>query len=91
MLVGLASKSQRLSFPRPTAVTDREKGVLCTEKILLSDFSLGQDQRLRPEEAVLAHGMGEPALATLFGMSPRMRIDLLVNDLTYRAVRGPLP
>lgn len=43
---------------------------------------LGEEEALRHPHAVSLR------FATLFGMSPRMRLDLLVNDFTYQAVRN---
>jgi nucleoside-diphosphate-sugar epimerase len=43
--------------------------------------------KVEAEQAVLAAGNSLTfRLATVFGMSPRMRIDLLVNDFVYRAI-----
>ena len=44
--------------------------------------------KIDAEKAVLDNGNGITfRLATVFGMAPKMRIDLLVNDFTLRAVR----
>lgn len=64
-----------------------EKDSFCTEESPLRPISLYGRDKVRAEEVVLAHGNSMTfRLATVFGMSPRMRIDLLVNDFTYRAV-----
>jgi len=64
-----------------------EQGQFCTEETPLRPISLYGVTKVEAENAVLENGNGVTLrLATVFGMAPRMRIDLLVNDFTYRAV-----
>ncbi len=60
---------------------------MCTEKSPLNPISVYGKLKCDAEKAILARGNSISfRLATAFGVSPRMRLDLLVNDLTYRAV-----
>jgi nucleoside-diphosphate-sugar epimerase len=59
----------------------------CTEESPLNPVSLYGKSKVEAEKAVLSHKNGiSLRLATVFGMSPRMRRDLLVNDFVWRAV-----
>jgi nucleoside-diphosphate-sugar epimerase len=59
----------------------------CTEESPLRPVSLYGRLKIEAERAVLSSGRGVSLrLATVFGISPRMRLDLLVNDFVYRAV-----
>jgi nucleoside-diphosphate-sugar epimerase len=64
-----------------------EKGKHCTEETPLKPISVYGVTKVAAEMAVLARENSLTfRLATVFGMSPRMRIDLLVNDFVHRAV-----
>ena len=64
-----------------------EQGVHCTEESPLRPVSVYGRTKVDAEAAVLACGDTISfRLATVFGVSPRMRTDLLVNDFVYRAV-----
>jgi nucleoside-diphosphate-sugar epimerase len=59
----------------------------CTEDSPLRPISLYGRTKVQAEEAVLERGNAiSLRLATVFGMSPRMRVDLLVNQFVYQAV-----
>jgi nucleoside-diphosphate-sugar epimerase len=87
-LVKRTSKDQKVIYP----VTNSgygigESGKFCTEESPLNPISLYGVTKVEAEKAVLGNGNGVTLrLATVFGMAPRMRLDLLVNDFTWRAV-----
>jgi len=65
-----------------------EKDSYCTEKTPLRPISEYGRMKVEIEKAFLDKGNAVTfRLATVFGMSPRMRMDLLVNDFVYRAVK----
>lgn len=62
------------------------KAVYCTEETILKPISLYGETKCEAEKALMQH----PAttsfrLATVMGVSKKMRMDLLVNDFTWRA------
>lgn len=88
MLCRLASKDQRIMIPTTNSGYGiGEPGKFCTEETPLRPISLYGVTKVKAEEAVLERENSISfRLATVFGMAPRMRVDLLVNDFVYRAV-----
>ena len=73
--------------PEDLTTTNSGQGKECTEETPLRPISLYGVDKVEAERAILDGGNGVTfRLATVFGMAPRMRIDLLVNDFTLRAV-----
>ena len=59
----------------------------CNEESPLRPISQYTIEKVEIEKQLMDHPNAISfRLASVFGMSPRMRIDLLVNDFTYRAV-----
>lgn len=88
MLLELRTNDQFIIFPTTNSGYGiGQKGKYCTEETPLNPISLYGRLKVDAEKAVLDAGNSITLrLATVFGISPRMRLDLLVNDFTYRAV-----
>lgn len=82
-----ASKSQKVLYPTTNSGYGiGGKDAMCDETSPLNPISLYGQTKVDAEKAVLDSGNGiTMRLATVFGIAPRMRLDLLVNDFTYRA------
>ncbi len=88
MLLDLKSDKQGMIFPTTNSGYGiGQEGVHCTEETPLNPISLYGKLKVDIEKLILDVGNGITLrLATVFGISPRMRFDLLVNDFSYRAV-----
>jgi nucleoside-diphosphate-sugar epimerase len=90
MLNRLRSPQQLVIFPMTNSGYGTKSGeTYCTEETPLEPITLYGQTKVQAEAEVL----GSPnaislRLATVFGMSPRMRMDLLVNQFVYSAVTG---
>jgi nucleoside-diphosphate-sugar epimerase len=88
LLLELRSPSQAILFPNTNSGYGvGEKDQYCTEDSPLKPITLYGRLKVEAEQAILDAGNAITfRLATVFGASSRMRIDLLVNDFVYRAV-----
>ena len=87
-LCKMLSPGQRIVMPiTNSGYGVGEPGKFCTEETPLRPVSLYGRDKVAAEQIVLGRENSiSLRLATVFGMSPRMRIDLLVNDFVHRAV-----
>jgi nucleoside-diphosphate-sugar epimerase len=88
LLLSLRSKQQRIILPNTNSGYGiGDKDAYCTEDSPLRPISLYGKTKVQAEQSTLDAGNSLTfRLATVFGLSPRMRLDLLVNDFVYRAV-----
>ena len=87
-LLELRKPEQKIIFPCTNSGYGLGQGEsYCTEQSPISPISLYGKTKMAAEKAILESGNSLTfRFATLFGASPRMRTDLLVNDFVYRAV-----
>jgi nucleoside-diphosphate-sugar epimerase len=87
-LCDIASRGQPILIPTTNSGYGIGKpGKECTEASPLKPITLYGRTKVEAEKMVMERGNSVSLrLATLFGMAPRMRLDLLVNDFVYRAV-----
>lgn len=82
------SPEQRLLMPTTnSAYGSGDSNNYCDETSPLNPISHYAREKVKVEQRLLEHGNAISfRLATVFGMAPRMRTDLLVNNFVYRAV-----
>jgi len=87
-LIHMVSPQKWILMPTTnSAYGTGDKNHFCTESSPLHPISHYAEAKVKVERVLMQHPNAISfRLATVFGMSPRMRTDLLVNDFVYRAV-----
>lgn len=88
LLNRLRSPHQKVIFPCTNSGYGTKSGdVYCTEETPLEPVSLYGGTKVKAEKELVSNpNTISLRLATVFGPSPRMRLDLLVNGFVYRSV-----
>lgn len=85
-VVDWSSKDQMILIPNTNSQYGSSTEII-TEDSPFNPLSLYAETKCNAEKVVLDSGNGiAMRLATVFGMSYRMRLDLLVNDFVYKAM-----
>ena len=83
----MLSPNQLLLFGSTGSNYGKVTNGVCTEETPLNPTSLYAETKTYAEKKAMSHGNTIAyRFATAFGSSPRLRLDLLVNELTYLAV-----
>lgn len=87
-ILSLKGTGQKILFPNTNSGYGIGKtDIYCTEESPLLPVSFYGKLKVEAEKAIMEKGGAVSfRFATVFGMSPRMRLDLLVNDFVHRAV-----
>jgi len=87
-LIDKLSSNQRILMPTTnSAYGSGDLDNLCDENSELKPLSLYAKDKVTVEKALMNFSNATSfRLATVFGLSPRMRLDLLVNNFVFRAV-----
>jgi nucleoside-diphosphate-sugar epimerase len=87
-LFKMVNDNQKIIMPTTNSAYGKGKdGQIFTEKSILKPISLYAKHKVLVEEKLMKRKNSiSLRLATVFGMSPRMRIDLLVNNFVYKAM-----
>ena len=87
-LLKITSNSQYVIMPTTnSAYGTGDKNNFCDENSQLNPISLYAKEKVEVESILMQRENSVSfRLATVFGMSPRMRLDLLVNNFTFRAL-----
>jgi len=86
-IVDSLSKDQMLLFPNSNSGYGQQTDGVCTEKDKLTPISHYGHTKCDAENYIKSFSKGIIfRLATVFGISPRMRLDLLVNEFVYKAL-----
>tara|TARA_B100000242_G_scaffold128412_1_gene90621 strand:+ start:237 stop:1172 length:936 start_codon:yes stop_codon:yes gene_type:complete len=88
-MINHMSKTQYLLYPTTNSGYGiGESGKFCTETSPLNPISEYGRNKVEAEKIIIERDNSVSfRLATVFGVSPRMRTDLLVNDFTLKAVK----